>query len=227
MKKIKNFKLKSFTLAEVLITLGIIGIVAEITIPTLYQNFQDNANIQAWRNDYSLLSQAVTMATSDNSGDLTPYFSIYFSDCSVSNPCIDRVLGKYMHVLKYCSYPDTGSSCFPQNVSELNGTALSTGYWWLGVADDNDGGFIMANGANVVFDWDNTTQYAVAYVDVNGNKKPNKMGKDIYGFIIYKNRTIPMGSPIQDLGGIAPPLNETTCASNTSGLACSTTLLLQ
>ena len=39
----------AFTLAEVLITLGIIGIVAEMTIPTLMNNVQDQAFKAAWK----------------------------------------------------------------------------------------------------------------------------------------------------------------------------------
>lgn len=40
-RKWSKFKLTAFTLAEVLITLGIIGVIAEITIPVLIQNVQD------------------------------------------------------------------------------------------------------------------------------------------------------------------------------------------
>ncbi len=38
-----GFWLRGFTLAEVLITLGIIGVVAALTIPTLMQNYKSRA----------------------------------------------------------------------------------------------------------------------------------------------------------------------------------------
>lgn len=40
---------KGFTLSEVLITLGIIGIVSAITIPAIISNMQDKQNIVHWR----------------------------------------------------------------------------------------------------------------------------------------------------------------------------------
>ncbi|MBP7211391.1 type II secretion system protein, partial [bacterium] len=49
---------KAFTLAEVLITLGIIGVVAALTIPTLMQRTQDREAISALKKFYSTLSSA-------------------------------------------------------------------------------------------------------------------------------------------------------------------------
>lgn len=66
----RAFKSKGFTLAEVLITLGIIGVVAAITIPTLMQNSQDKEKITALKKTYSTLSQAFSMAKAEN-GDPT------------------------------------------------------------------------------------------------------------------------------------------------------------
>ena len=56
----------AFTLAEVLIVLGIIGIVAELTIPTLMNNVQNQVTVVTVKKAYSTLSQAYTMAVQDN-----------------------------------------------------------------------------------------------------------------------------------------------------------------
>lgn len=58
--------LQAFTLAEVLITLGIVGIVAAITLPSLIQDYQISANINRLKNTYSILSQAVKASEADN-----------------------------------------------------------------------------------------------------------------------------------------------------------------
>ena len=50
---------KGFTLAEVLVTLGIIGVVAAMTIPTLIQEHQKRALATATKKFYSTMSQAV------------------------------------------------------------------------------------------------------------------------------------------------------------------------
>lgn len=65
MNKIKFLSTKThfgFTLAEVLITLGIIGVVAAITIPTLNQRNFEKQTVSKLRETQSIISQAVRMA---------------------------------------------------------------------------------------------------------------------------------------------------------------------
>lgn len=62
MKILKN---KAFTLAEVLITLGIIGVVAAMTIPTLIANYQKKQTALGVKKAYTELNQIVRMATAD------------------------------------------------------------------------------------------------------------------------------------------------------------------
>ena len=54
-----------FTLAEVLITLGIIGVVATMTIPNLIQNQQEKATIAKLNRIYSILSQSYLKAVDE------------------------------------------------------------------------------------------------------------------------------------------------------------------
>ena len=56
----------AFTLAEVLITLGIIGVVAAITIPTLVQNYRRHVVANKLKTDISILQQALLRSISDN-----------------------------------------------------------------------------------------------------------------------------------------------------------------
>lgn len=56
---------RAFTLAEVLITLGIIGVVAALTIPTLMSNHRANVTMQKLKKFYSSMSQAQLMAIND------------------------------------------------------------------------------------------------------------------------------------------------------------------
>lgn len=63
---LSNSQLKGFTLAEVLITLGIIGVVAAITIPSLISKVQ-RAQIEAQvKENYSSVAQAMRMADADD-----------------------------------------------------------------------------------------------------------------------------------------------------------------
>ena len=57
---------RGFTLAEVLITLGIIGIVAALTIPTLISKYQERVTITRLKESYSMLAQAYQFAVNKN-----------------------------------------------------------------------------------------------------------------------------------------------------------------
>ena len=61
MSKIKP----AFTLAEVLITLGVIGIVAAMTLPTLIANYQKELIATRLKHFSSLLQQAATQRNKD------------------------------------------------------------------------------------------------------------------------------------------------------------------
>lgn len=54
-----------FTLAEVLITLGIIGVVAALTLPTLIQNYQKQATATSVKKAYNELNQIIDRAKAD------------------------------------------------------------------------------------------------------------------------------------------------------------------
>ena len=57
---------KAFTLAEVLITLGIIGIVAAMTLPALVGKYQKKVTVERLKKVYTVLSQAVLMSVKDH-----------------------------------------------------------------------------------------------------------------------------------------------------------------
>ncbi len=59
-------KKRAFTLAEVLITLGIIGVVAALTLPTLIQKQQEQATVVSVKKFYSAFSQAYLQAIEEN-----------------------------------------------------------------------------------------------------------------------------------------------------------------
>lgn len=64
LKSIK-FSKRGFTLAEVLITLGIIGVVAAITMPTLIANHREKQTVAQLKKAYSILQQAYLMAVNE------------------------------------------------------------------------------------------------------------------------------------------------------------------
>ena len=54
-----------FTLAEVLVTLGIIGVVSALTVPTLMQNYQKKSYVTQLHKVYNELNQALLQYQTD------------------------------------------------------------------------------------------------------------------------------------------------------------------
>ena len=59
-------KRKSFTLAEILIVIAIIGIIAESTIPTLFMNVQKQEASARIKSFFSDMNQAISLSELDN-----------------------------------------------------------------------------------------------------------------------------------------------------------------
>lgn len=172
-------KIKAFTLAEVLVTLAIIGVVAGLTIPSVVKNVQESKLKSAWKHDYSLIAQAVMMVRSDYGGTLLGVYND--ADVYVNSDDFANDLEKYIKYAKKCQRAEQG--CFPQDILHMNGTAGPTGYARRG--------WILSNGASVyagTFFPNCTNGGSDVYcgsvtIDVNGFAKPNVTGRDV--FTIY------------------------------------------
>ena len=62
----------AFTLAEVLITLGVIGVVAALTLPTLMQNYQKHVAVNKLKVNFNIMSNVIRRAEADY-GDITSW----------------------------------------------------------------------------------------------------------------------------------------------------------
>lgn len=92
-------KYSAFTLAEVLITLGIIGVVAAMTIPTLVNNYKEKELITKTKKTYTSIAQALELAQAyyETPGDNVSLFS---SDKNSEQ--ITKELAKYFNGAKFC-----------------------------------------------------------------------------------------------------------------------------
>lgn len=193
---IKKFAF-GFTLAEVLITLGIIGVVAAMTIPTLMNNTNRKETITALKKSYSTLSQAYTFAVQENGTPDTWGLSTFKDEPGGIN--IINILAKYLKVTKNCT---SGTGCFPNVTYKL----LSGGDW-INVDSDktfskailSDGTLLTVQTYGACTQSEGTTP-ALSHacgslrVDVNGNKKPNQMGLDLFSFYLTPYGIVPMGT---------------------------------
>lgn len=93
-------KHKAFTLAEVLIVLGIIGVVAAMTIPVLMSKYRANVAVTRLQKFYTTMQQALAKSEIDNGpmSDWT-FATMYSYDENVT--FFETYLKKYLNVLKY------------------------------------------------------------------------------------------------------------------------------
>ena len=66
LKKEKKYEKTGFTLAEVLITLGIIGVVAAMTIPILMTAYQKKQTVTRLKRAYSIVQQSIRLSEDEN-----------------------------------------------------------------------------------------------------------------------------------------------------------------
>lgn len=170
---------KAFTLAEVLITLGIIGVVASLTIPQTIANHQKLVTEAKLKKAYSILNQASQRATMELG---------VFSDEDARNTSAEVYFGKYWKPYieiaemctsstSYCGYKTTHPFKY------LYGQGILDGF-----LHPADGHIAFKTKDNIMFSI--FTRYTDSgyrtrnwlWVDINGPQKPNKVGKDVFLF---------------------------------------------
>lgn len=92
-------RLRAFTLAEVLITLGIIGVVAAMTIPTLMSNYREKVVLTRMQKFYSTFNQALMRSEADN-GDMKNWTLGGWYDYDSNRVFYETYLKGYVNVTK-------------------------------------------------------------------------------------------------------------------------------
>lgn len=167
-----------FTLAEVLITLGIIGVVASLTMPSVIVNYQKQRTVAQLKKVYTVLNQAIKLSEAENGGyeywlkppdiDAIEYF--------------DKYLRPYMKILKTCdNYRACGySTSSPWYYKDGAKVQVTVAF------KENMATVMLSDGVVVlfmVFIPDNSDIEATyVIVDLNGPKGPNTYGKDLFRF---------------------------------------------
>lgn len=183
---------RGFTLAEVLITLVIIGVIAAITVPTLHANYTEEEKKSKIKKGYSTLANAMTRVRADGGGMILDYD--VNDDLETVQTWFEDYLEQYLITTKVCyntsgCWSDTGSKYM--NGSSAGG---STGIGYPTVtAVLNDGMFINIDRCTISsYGIKSENQYGlIVYFDINGNKKPNVVGKDIFLTVFTDDGLVP------------------------------------
>lgn len=182
MKKFEKFK--AFTLAEILVTLMIIGIIAALTIPSLIQNTKKNEYVAGLKKASSSLNQAVSkleieigpVGKTPDWKDPATFWPLFTKEFNTTKICDNGQIG-----------------CFNSDTRYLNGTSnpLTRGYSMItadGMSYDFNPTLCQVDKGISAEDMANGLGRFI--VDVNGNKPPNKYGEDLFFFCLVKNKGI-------------------------------------
>ena len=202
----------AFTMAEILISLTIIGIIAAITLPALQVNINEKTWATKRKALYSRMSQAIALMPSLNGygvvfneqGEIDEAQTAQKATQAFISDGLSKVLtinnicdGSTVEGLKKCGFPDKFTKMginskmdAPITIVQLNKYFNISDYSQI---NTNSAAFETVNGESVLtyynpncsFDYKDfmqPTMCANFIFDLNGRKGPNKVGKDI-GFI--------------------------------------------
>lgn len=184
---------KAFTLSEVLVTLGIIAVVAALTIPSIVSNYKNRVLGAQIEKVYGQISDAVRLITSD---ELTTNFSkttggvaqTYSSGNCATGACY--FLKNYFKVAK--------DNCKDANEATGVESCLADTYFYKNPTTGaiGDAGNIKnhatyciqtVSSATICIAFNGANGVSTVFVDTNGRDEPNMVGYDAYLFDIRNN----------------------------------------
>lgn len=175
----KNSKYIAFTLAEVLITLGIIGVVAALTMPALIANHEKKVTVTELKKVYSELSNMIKLSENENGEMATWDFPKSEGDTEEAIEFLNKYYVPYTNSAKVYS----GSEMNKQRYSIYN-------YSGKRILISRIGGMILSNGTVLTVYPNTQHNYIWLFADINGFKKPNRIGRDVLYLILSNGMTI-------------------------------------
>lgn len=185
----------AFTLAEVLITLGITGAVAAMTLPSLISKYEKLITVVRLKKIYSLMQESINLAKAKygeetfipdcGSRDYCPYNSELFLEALQSKNC-GKELNNYVNKIRNSLNGYTQYASLSQCQQLKDGTIIFPSYTF---------GTITVYG------------YTVYLIDINGAKNPNRFGRDLFTFIHVPQVPMYYSKINLGIGSIAVPNN--------------------
>jgi len=179
-------KIQGFTLAEVLITLVIIGVVAALTIPNLMQKYQEQTTVKKVQKFYSTLSNAYALAKKEN-GPVSDWGVTGYNSESTEK-VYEFLFKPYFKIAKNCGTTNTGNCIKNERYKSLRNTVPGgTAYG----GSQKHYKFNLDDGSSVIF----YSNIIFVYDANGGTNGPNQWGKDTFLFYVSddSNKILPFG----------------------------------
>ena len=181
-----------FTLAEVLITLGIIGIVAALTIPSLVSKYQMKAFETAFKKQYSVLNNTINYLNLEE-GLSNCYAYIGYSETGITrynaaytdcNAIKEEMISK----LKLTNIKNDVNYAKRNDILTNGGYAINLTVDYDSIVSSSKA-YLLPDGAVILTRYPNGTAFGntVFIIDINGKKAPNKWGYDVFMLTLVKS----------------------------------------
>lgn len=166
----------AFTLAEVLVTLGIIGVVSAMTIPTLMSNHQRKVYVTRLNKVYSEIQQAaINFMNNKNAVNL-----VEAGINSTANA--NKLITDNFNIVETCS--NSLSPCFADSYKLLSGSNYD-------LSSHVSTSYVLASGESIRLLYSKADDKIVnILVDINGKQGPNILGRDAFYMALYNNGVI-------------------------------------
>lgn len=191
---------KAFTLSEVLVTLGIIGVVSAMTVPTLMQNYQRKSYVTQLNKVYNLLSQSLMIFQNNKN-------ALNLKEAGLVKGAEAEFLKGNFKIVKDCGFDAANSGCFASSYSTMTSndsiTPPATSYYKVVLSNGASVALILNEASYKVYD----NSIGQIIVDINGNSGPNIAGRDFWGMKIYSDGVI-------DDTGMSPECRKTNSCEN-------------
>jgi len=203
-----NCRKRGFSLAEILITLGVIGVTVAIVLPSLIIRYRHMALNNKMKKSYSLIAQSLQRAVPD--GDYGANINFYGEGETRAKRFFDDYIEPYIKVLNVCGYNKDG--CWTQTTDRagnqvgqtygmnnsfsfilIDGSAMD-----LSILDKSQSSFISNTLGVDTSKFQNISAYPIIYIDTNANRKPNVLGKDVHAFVLTERGFVPAGRKVTD-----------------------------
>ena len=184
---------KGFTLSEVLITLGIVGVVAVLTVPGVMKNYKSRLYTAQLQKVYAQIADSVQAMMNDQHVD-----NFYESTIANANSCTDAnkgicekgvgvFLNNYFKIAKRnCKSGNKTQICIA-GTGENAYTSINNGGT---KAIDAEYCVQNTNGAAICGKWDAENKMVHLLVDVNGTASPNMVGRDLFAIDIKSDGSL-------------------------------------
>lgn len=219
---------KGFTLAEMLIAMSVLGIIAACVIPVLIKDTNKKVYVAALKTNYNLIRVATSEIMATNSGTMANVLVDSEDTATLSLDMMNKYAAK-MKFIKLCNPGEGSGECYHNGKSAIKNLHGDEAF----ENPNPDARAIMVNGSLLRFvaytsDCDNdiykingvNATCGKIDIDVNGFKPPNTIGKDIFEILITKYGAYPNGCQSTLVFGVWNTYCNVSSANIYSGSGC-------